>query len=1095
MVLGLKSAYATDLKNVSVFSGNWSTELEYKVQGKTDDFAGSIPGECMREVNTYYTSLEIDQKQYSYQTVSLGGGVFYNCTEDSTSGSTTYFGYPKTCTLPFSYGHPLACYKSIDTGSIYSIRVGAHTVQQVYTGPITITNKYFGSSGLKLKTNLDSSKKRKLLLSGTLSIRSNSIFSSYDFKINNLSPGLISGVYFQDDNGLFRWYGSAEWNFEFGEMNEYFDLVPTMPNGDGTLDFEYISAIVDKPLCDLKIDTLTGISKILPSTGGSINLKGDISDSSGQSITWTLTLLDQTFSGSGKNVDVTWNGKYADGTIVEPGDYSATLTAQTADGKCIDSKTINFTVEDAPDGQCGLYVQFGSSAHMASGNLTHSEELFASRGGAMPAGMTLYYSSLDHANGSLGRGWSHSYDYSLKENANGSVLISEGNWRHKYYTLTNGVYTGQPGNYATLVKNTDGSFTLTHKDGQVYSFVSGKLAAISDRNANSVTLGYSSGNLTTVTDPSGRVITFAYDAANHLTSLTDPTGNSYAFSVGAGLSSVTQPDGGVWRYSYDGNGFMQNKTDPMGNVTSYGYDDQQRVITSSDPEGRSRNIAYPTGDDAVKSTTFTEKDGGQWSYSYDTQKGYLLSKTDPQGGTTSYGYDVNGNRTATTNPDGTSTAATFDNTGNMLSSTDAMGQTTIYSYNTFGQVTTITDPQGGTTAYAYDAKGNMTGLTDTTGATTTYAYDAKGNISKVTDAAGLITNFTYDAKGNLATVTDSSGATTSYSYDTAGNVTSITDAKGAISRFVYDSRNHLIKTIDPNGNATLTSYDVNGNKTSDTDANGNVTRYEYNSKNQLIKTIDALNNATTYSYGGSSCPSCGGGNGEKLTSLTDANGNVTSYLYDQLGRLTKETDPKGNITSYAYDVRNNLTSKTDANGNSTTYSYDATGRLLKKTYPDYTEESFTYDPKGNILSATNSNIAYNFSYDAAGRMISSMDSNGRYLQYSYDNMGKKTKTIYPEGSVVSYAYDTTGRLATTTNGGGRTYSYSYDKLGRRSKLTYPSGASANYSYDTKGNLTSLLHKTSSNATIASYAYTLDKVGNRLTKTDSDTTIEATGDIL
>ncbi len=116
-----------------------------------------------------------------------------------------------------------------------------------------------------------------------------------------------------------------------------------------------------------------------------------------------------------------------------------------------------------------------------------------------------------------------------------------------------------------------------------------------------------------------------------------------------------------------------------------------------------------------------------------------------------------------------------------------------------------------------------------------------------------------------------------------------------------------------------------------------------------------------------------------------------------------------------------------------------------------------------------------------------MDSNSRYLQYSYDTTGKKTKTIYPEGSVVSYACDNAGRLATITNGGGKTYGYSCDKLGRRSKITYPSGATANYSYDTKGNLTSLIHKTSSNATIANYAYTHDKVGNRLSTTDSDTT--------
>ncbi len=846
--------------------------------------------------------------------------------------------------------------------------------------------------------------------------------------------------------------------------------------------------------CDLTA-TLTGPGKDLPlGTGSSFQISGSYSTSSSDPVNWALTLPDGSITnGTGIPGSATWNGNNANGTLATAGTYSAVFTVTSStDSTCAATSTLPITVTQPPD-QCGLYVDFGSTAHMANGNLSHSQELFSSRGGALPAGLTLYYNSLDPHNGSLGRGWSHSYNVSLKENDDGSVLISDGNWRHKYYSLSESGYAGQPGNYATLeeVMGPDENyvFTLTYKDGQVNTFNDdGTLAAIRDRNGNTTTLAYYDGRLDTVTDPSGRVVSFAYDSANHMTSVTDPAGNYYAFSVGTSLNSVTQTDSGIWQYTYDTNGFMLSKSDPVGNAINYAYDDQHRVIASTDPEGRMRNIAYPRTSDTVKTTkttSFTEKNGGVWNYSYDTQKGYLLSKTDPQGGTTSYAYDTNGNRTATTNPDGTSTSASYDSTGNMLTSTDAMGQTTGYTYNTFGQVTGIADAQGGTTSYTYDAKGNMTALTDPAGGITKYEYDSKGNITNVTDAAGQTTSFTYDLKGNLATVTDSSGATTSYTYDNAGNVTTITNARGDITRFVYDARNRLIKSIDPNGNASQYSYDANGNKLSETDANGNVTRFEYNAQNQLIKTIDALGNVTTYAYGGSACPSCGGGNGEKLTSLIDANGNLTSYTYDQLGRLEKESDPKGNETAYAYDAKGNLTSKTDANGNTINYSYDGNGRLIKKSYPDNTEESFTYDPKGNILSAVNNNITYSFSYDAVGRMQSSTDSNGKVLRYSYDNTGRKTKTIYPEGSVVSYAYDGTGRQSSITNGGGKIYSYSYDKLGRRTKLAYPSGASANYAYDVKGNLTSLIHKTSTGKIIDSFSYTHDKVGNRLTKAEPD----------
>ena len=848
-----------------------------------------------------------------------------------------------------------------------------------------------------------------------------------------------------------------------------------------------INAPVAENICSLTIPSLTGTSQIInPTSGGSLAIKGDITDSSGQPITWTLTTPDgKTTTGSGSSVNATWNGKDASGKVVVPGSYSATLTARTADGQCSESKTLNITVKDAEDGQCGLYVQFGSSAHMASGNLSHSQTLFSTRGGSLPSNMTLYYNSLDPANGSLGRGWNHNYDVTLKENSDGSLLIREGNWRHKSYTFGGGVYSGQPGNNSTLIKNTDGTFTLTHKDGQAYVFSGGKLASITDRNGNTLNHAYSGNNLTTVTDPSGRVVSFTYDAANHLTSITDPSGNAYAFTVGDTLTSVTQPDGGAWNYTYDSNAFMLTKTDPLGNITGYSYDDQHRILTSTDPEGKTRNITYPQTSDTIKSTSFTEKDGGVWNYSYDTQSGQLLSKTDPQSGTTSYAYDTNGNRTATTNPDGTTTSATYDVTGNMLTSTDALGQTTGYTYNTFGQVTGIVDPQGGTTAYAYDTKGNLSALTDSTGATTNYAYDAKGNIVKVTDTAGLVTSFTYDGTGNLATVTDSSGATSKYGYDAAGNLISITDAKGAVTQFIYDAGNRLIKSIDPNGHPTLYSYDANGNKLSNTDANGNTTKYEYNSRNQLIKTTDAIGSFTTYVYGGSTCPSCGGG-ADKIGSITDANNNVTRYDYDTLGRLVKETDPLGNITGYSYDAKGNLITRTDAKGQTISYSYDANNRLLRKSYPDNTEETYSYDAKGNLLTAANKNISYSFTYDTAGRMLTSSDNNGNTITYAYDAAGRKNSTVYPDASTLTYGYDSTGRLASISDQ-GNSFNFSYTTLGQRSKLSYPNGITTSYSYDSAGNLTGLSHKSSRGKTIASYSYTVDKVGNRLSKSDQHKT--------
>ncbi len=849
----------------------------------------------------------------------------------------------------------------------------------------------------------------------------------------------------------------------------------------------------DVQLCDLKVTSFTGSqTTINPSTAGSISLTGSISGSPGKPVSWKITLPGgKTVSGTGNTATAIWdgkiNGRYPD---LEPGQsvkYAATLDAwETEDPSCKDTKPTPITITMTKD--CMLQVTFGSSANIASGALSHTQELFSTRGAGLATSITLYYNSLDSYNGSLGMGWSYNYDIAIGESSDGYVVLREGDGGRKIYTKSGGSYTSQPGDYSTLTKNMDGTYSITHKDGTRYNFDTlGRIASLTDRNGNTMSFTYSEGDLASVKDSSGRVTTLAYDPVGRITGITDPNGNAYTLGyINNMLAYVVYHNGGRWDYTYDPAGFMLTKTDPNGYTTTYTCDSRHRVTTSTDPEGKVKTVTYPQTDDTsrTKTSTVTEKDGGVWTYTYDTQNGTLTRKADPQGGVTSYTYDANRNMTSKTEPDGSVTKYSYDSSGNMTSQTDAIGQTTKYTYNSFGQVTSTTDPQGSTTTYTYDAFGNLTKTTDPTGAGTSYQYDTKGNVIQITNAAGQTATFTYDQSGNLTSVKDPTGAATSFTYDAAGNMMSQTDASGATTRFEYNTLNQLIKVTDPSGNSTTSTYDANGNRISETDANGNTTHYEHNYKGQLIKVKDALGNVTTYTYGDTGCSSCGGGT-DKLTEIKDATGNSTKYEYDMLGRLKQETDALGNAISYSYDSKGNLVSKTDANGTTISFTYDGLGRLLKKAYPDNTAESFTYDSKGNILTATNSNVSYTFGYISNGKVTNVTDSNGRAVSYSYDSLGNKTKLAYPEGSVVSYSYDKANRLTSMINGGGRTYSYQYDSLGRRTKLSYPNGVQTSYAYDGAGRLTNLLTQNSKRETLNSLSYTHDKVGNRLSKAEPD----------
>ncbi|GFE56722.1 RHS repeat-associated core domain-containing protein [Geobacter sp. AOG1] len=726
---------------------------------------------------------------------------------------------------------------------------------------------------------------------------------------------------------------------------------------------------------------------------------------------------------------------------------------------------------------------WGSSANLANGELSHDQGLLSLRGTAMSTTITLYYKSLRSKTGVMGQGWTHSYDIGLTSGSSGWLVFAEGP-TSRLYKPSGSIYLSQSGDYSTLVKNADGTCVITEQSGLTHRFdPAGKIVSRTDKNGNTMTFAYTGGNLTGITDGAGRTTTLAYDANNVLTSITDPKGNVYSFAYTTGLlSSVTNPDGGQWSYTYDVGGFILTKTDPAGRATTYTYDANHKVISGTDPAGIARSVVYPSlSASASAITTFTEADGGIWTYNNDRSKGTLTSKTDPYLNVTSYTYDANRNMLTKTEPVVGTTTYTYDANGNMTSEKNPLNQTTTYTYNGLGQVLTSSGPQG-TTTNTYDGSGNLLTATDAANATTTYEYDAKGNMTKITTAKGQVTTMTYDSAGFLASTTDPTGAVTTSTYDANGNLATQTDPAGKVTTFEYDGMNRLTKVTDPLGNVTTYGYDKRGNRTTVTDANGNTTTSTYNDEGQVLTSTDAQGNVTTYTYGTSGCTSCGGGVG-KLTALTDAKGQTTNWQYDLLGRLTRETDPLQKNTAYQYDPAGNMILRTDANGVAISYGYDPLKRLTGKGYPDGSSLTYTYDTTGRIQTAANGNVSYTYAYDAAGRTTSVTDSRGYTTTYEYDQVGNRTKMTFQPGTadqrVTTYAYDDAGRLTGITSPAG-TFTYGYDTLGRRTSLAYPNQVTASYGYDDGGRLTSLTHAAGGN-TIASFTYTLDKVGNRTSK--------------
>jgi YD repeat-containing protein len=79
---------------------------------------------------------------------------------------------------------------------------------------------------------------------------------------------------------------------------------------------------------------------------------------------------------------------------------------------------------------------------------------------------------------------------------------------------------------------------------------------------------------------------------------------------------------------------------------------------------------------------------------------------------------------------------------------------------------------------------------------------------------------------------------------------------------------------------------------------------------------------------------------------TDAEGRITRWQYDAMGREIARTLPGGQRETKAYNAAGELTAHTDFNGDTTRYRYTAGGYLEHTDYPNDADVSFQYNGAG-----------------------------------------------------------------------------------------------------------------------------------------------------
>ena len=426
--------------------------------------------------------------------------------------------------------------------------------------------------------------------------------------------------------------------------------------------------------------------------------------------------------------------------------------------------------------------------------------------------------------------------------------------------------------------------------------------------------------------------------------------------------------------------------------------------------------------------------------------------------------------------------------------------------------TVVLDPAGnsqGTCAdnYRYDALDCLTEVAsdiDATHAQTNrFVYDGNNQCVQALGPDAVsgadphqVMAFEYDERGLMFRAIAAPGSpltgTNEFSYTANYNPATkkYVDAEDALkmSVFAYDGFDRLASVTDPMGNQSICFYDANDNpkvvrafgELNDVPGSaGNVrlaeSRYEYDGLDRCFRSHDLFFNPATQSVIGSgdAVSSCAYAPNDECVSVTDSLGRTTSYGYDTACRLSSATDARGNIsvsvrdqlgnvtsvtstelpdiagppqvfsTTYAYDSLNRCVSASDNVGNTVACAYDSLGRVVRETNPNGNDTTYAYDLLDNCVASTDcagSSLSSgtpptivrstSATFDTSARCLTSTDPNGNTTSYAYDSLGNCTTVTEADGTHQQLVWSPRSNLMVEQDANGTTVTNGYDLCDR-----------------------------------------------------------------
>jgi RHS repeat-associated protein len=428
---------------------------------------------------------------------------------------------------------------------------------------------------------------------------------------------------------------------------------------------------------------------------------------------------------------------------------------------------------------------------------------------------------------------------------------------------------------------------------------------------------------------------------------------------------------------------------------------------------------------------------------------------------------------------------TYDAAGRVTSVTDAENNTTTLSYQDAGcacshgdRVRSLVTPDlepGQAWTFDYDADGRLQVIQDPLGERERFSFNAAGDLVTSSDRADRPTTLTYDHLGRPLTVTDIAGRLGSYSYSIPTSTgwvgptlyaqsqngspapTSLTaalaDGQYQVGTNVMGSGadvSHAELYRDPTFElAFWHQFDSVGRETWHTDRSARAISSTQPGPTDDSSPFTAFQ--TTYGYYGDPGP---------VPDVIETLDKYTPGRYYSLA-YTRNVDfdiidmpgflgaTKAIGTSITRDAGGRITGTQTRFGGSLYYPQVtlADGRLSPLVgYPGPAASSIAYAASGQVSTIQIGGVRQSLSYGSRGllaaRAVKVDTTDLGAFQYAYDQLGRNTRLIYPEGHERRQTFDALGRLSSrcytyTSGGPERCYSATYDAVGNPKVLTDP----------------------------------------------------------